>query len=165
MNRGHTTRVGLLLIYGDQILMEIFKSSICALTMAVGFILSILSILMVLTKSGHEGDEFGERDISGIAIYPLVVPIMASPMGIVVLTMVSAEKQVTDETIIGLFIAFLAVMAINLGSMLLVDKISKFISLQALQVADRMLGTLLAALVSETVINGLRDVSPKILGA
>ena len=64
----------------------------------------------------------------------------------------------------GVLIVFLVIMSINLGALLLVDKISKYFALQALQVSERVLGILLAALAIETLVNGLRDVLPKILG-
>ena len=157
--------VGLIFIIFGQFLMELFKFSLEALSIAGGIILFIFAINMVLSESpGHGHGKPSQDEIDRMASYPLAMPLMASPMGIVYLTIASATANAIDERIIGITIVFLVIMVINLGSMLLVDKISKFISLQALQVAERVLGILLAALATETVINGLRDVLPKILG-
>ena len=50
----------------------------------------------------------------------------------------------------------LIVMAINLRA-LLVKRLSKYLSVESLEVANRILG-LLAALATEPIINGLRDI-------
>jgi small neutral amino acid transporter SnatA (MarC family) len=65
------------------------------------------------------------------------------------------------EELAGLTIMLLVVMAINLVALLTVDGVSKYLSVEALEVANRILGLLLAALAVETIINGsaelLRD--------
>ncbi len=154
--------VGLLFIIFGQFLMQLFKFSIGALMVAGGVILLIFSIRMVLMENGHKEEESEGGDISDIAIYPLAIPIMASPMGIVVLTMASAEKRVTEENVIGLLIAFLAVMAINLVALLLEERVVKYISADILYVAERILGILLAALAVQTIFNGIVTLIPQV---
>jgi multiple antibiotic resistance protein len=157
--------VGVIFIVFGQFLMALFKFSLEALSIAGGIILFIFAINMVLSDSpGHGHGKPSQDEIDRMASYPLAMPLMASPMGIVYLTIASATAQALDERMIGITIVFLVIMAINLGALLLVDRISKFISLQALQISERVLGILLAALAIETIINGLRDVLPKILG-
>ena len=158
--------VGVIFILFGQFLMELFKFSLEALSIAGGIILFVFAIRMVLSESpGHGHGAPSQEEINRMASYPLAMPLMASPMGIVYLTIASATAQALDERMVGITIVFLVIMAINLGSLLLVDKISNFISLQALQVSERVLGILLAALAIETIINAIRDVLPKVLGA
>ena len=90
-----------------------------------------------------------------MAIYPLAVPLMASPMGLVVLTVISANRGVSLEGLLPLTVMLLVVMAINIGSPLSVDWLSKYLSIEALEVANRILALLLAALAVETMINAL----------
>ena len=89
-----------------------------------------------------------------MAIYPLAVPLMASPMGLVMLALISVNTQVTLEELGPLTVMLLGIMAINLVALLTVDGISRYLSVEALEVANRILGLLLAALAMETIING-----------
>ena len=157
--------VGLIFIIFGQFLMQLFKFSLESLSIAGGLILFVFAINMVLSDSpGHGHGKPSRDEIDRMASYPLAMPLMASPMGIVYLTIASATAKAIDVRLIGTIIVFLVIMGINLGALLLVDKISKFISLQALQVSERVLGILLAALAIETLVNGIRDIIPKILG-
>jgi multiple antibiotic resistance protein len=92
-----------------------------------------------------------------MAIYPLAVPLMASPMGLVTLTVISANTKVTAEELVVLTVMLLVVMAINLVALLAVEAVSKYLSVDALEVANRILGLLLAALAIETIINGASE--------
>ena len=90
-----------------------------------------------------------------MAIYPLAVPLMASLIGLVTLTVISANTNVTMEELAGLTVMLLVVMAINLVALLTVDSVSKYLSALTLEVANRILALLLAALAMETIVNGV----------
>ncbi|KPK13381.1 MAG: hypothetical protein AMJ56_02055 [Anaerolineae bacterium SG8_19] len=83
---------------------------------------------------------------------------MASPMGLVTLTIVSANQEVETEDLIFLSILLIVIMAINLISLLSVDFISNYLSAEKLEVANRILAVLLAALAMETLVNGFADI-------
>jgi multiple antibiotic resistance protein len=150
------TIVGLLFIFFGNVLMEVFKFSATAMSLAGGLILLIYAIKSILKepKAGGEKGYATDREAEKMAIYPLAVPLMASPMGLVTLTVISANTQVTLTEIFILAVMLLVVMAINLVAMLTVDGLSKYLSVEALEVANRILGLLLAALAMETIING-----------
>jgi multiple antibiotic resistance protein len=152
---GVATLIGLLFILFGWFLMDLFKFSIGAMTVAGGLILLLFSLKMVLSDEEHEEHAYDEREADRMAIYPLAMPLMASPMGIAVLIMVSASKNVTDEALLGLIIVLVAVMLINLLALLLEDWIMQYISPEFLQVAHRVLGILLAALAVQSIYNGL----------
>jgi multiple antibiotic resistance protein len=120
---------------------------------------------MVLSEEEHEEHAYDEREAERMAIYPLAMPLMASPMGIAVLTMVSASKNTTDETLLGLIVVLGAVMLINLAALLLEDKIMHVISPEFLQVAHRILGILLAALAVQSIYTGLVQLGVVAAGA
>ena len=146
------TVVGLLFIFFGQFLMQLFKFSLGALTIAGGLILLLFALQMVLSEEEHEETEYGVEEAEKAAIYPLAVPLMASPMGIVVLTVASATKSVTDQQILDLIVAFLIVMAINLLALLLEDRIMHYISPEVLQVAHRILGILLVVRYAQAIM-------------
>jgi multiple antibiotic resistance protein len=99
-----------------------------------------------------------------MAIYPLVVPLMASPMGLVVLTAISANTQLAFEEFAILTGALLVVMAINLVALLSVDAVTKYLNVETLEVANRILALLLAALAMETIIIATGDLAGQVLG-
>jgi len=154
---GVATVIGLIFVFAGGILMEVFKFSATAMSLAGGLILLIYSIKSILAEGKHGSKYTTDREAEEMAIYPLAVPLMASPMGLVTLTVISANAQVTNTEIVVLAAMLLVVMGINLVALLFVDKIMKYLSPEVLGVANRILALLLAALAMETIINGLRE--------
>ncbi len=155
---GVATIVGLLFIALGKFLLDLFHFSIAALTIAGGAILFIFAINMVLSTGGGGDDHGGEdKDPTKIAVFPLAMPLMATPIGIVYLTVLSVTFNEADVTLIIIGLLFLLVMLINLGILLGESKILKYIDPDAFGVAERILGILLAALAVQTIINGLRE--------
>jgi multiple antibiotic resistance protein len=151
--------VGLVFIFFGYIFMEVFKFSTVAMSLAGGLILLIYSINSILKepKAGEVKGYATDRQAEKMAIYPLAIPLMASPMGLVTLTIISANQGVNTEDLILLSIMLLVIMAINLVALLSVDFLSRYVSAEALEVANRILALLLAALAMETIINGLNE--------
>ena len=63
----------------------------------------------------------------------------------------------TAEELAILTVMLLVAMATSLVALLAVDAVTKYLSVEELEVANRILGLLLAALAVETIINGLSD--------
>ena len=149
--------VGLVFIFFGYIFMEVFKFSTVAMSLAGGLILLIYSIKSILKepKPGETKGYATDRDAEKMAIYPLAIPLMASPMGLVTLTIVSARQGVQLEELILLSVMLLVIMAINLAALLSVDFVSKYLSAETLEVANRILVLLLAALAMETILTSL----------
>lgn len=147
--------IGLLFIVAGKFLMDLFKFSIGALTVAGGLILLIFAINMVLSEGEHREDAYSDREAEALAVYPFAMPLIASPMGIVVLTIFSATAGVFDARLLWLAVIFLVVMVIVLLSLLGEERILHFIPPEVLQVAERILGILLAAMAVQTIFNGL----------
>ena len=151
------TVVGLIFVFAGGILMQLFKFSSTSMSLAGGLILLIYSIKSILAEGKH-GTKYGtDREAEEMAIYPLAVPLMASPMGLVTLTVISANTQVSNVEIVVLAMMLLVIMGINLLALLFVDKVMKYLTPEVLGVANRILALLLAALAMETIINGLRE--------
>jgi len=155
---GVATAVGLLFILAGSQLMNFFHFSIAALALAGGLILLIFSIRMVLVEGNHNQVEaYSEQDAMDMAVYPFGVPMMASPVGIIVLTVISANKSITDSDFAGVVAVFLVVMLINIIVLLVEGQIIKLIDRGVLQIAERILGILLAALAMQMLIFGLQE--------
>jgi multiple antibiotic resistance protein len=155
---GVATVVGLIFVFAGGVLMEVFKFSSTAMSLAGGLILLIYSIKSILAEGNKETKYATDREAEQMAIYPLAVPLMASPMGLVTLTVISANNMVTLPEIIILAVMLLVVMGINLMALLFVDGVMKYLSPEVLGVANRILALLLAALAMETIINATGEV-------
>ena len=149
--------VGLLFIVLGNFLLDLFHFSIAALTIAGGAILFIFAVTMVLSSGDNNDHGAEDKDPTKIAIFPLAMPLIATPIGIVYLTILSVTFDAADEKLILIAVMLLLVMLINLGVLLGESKILKHIDPDAFGVAERILGILLAALAVETIINGLRE--------
>lgn len=155
-----STVVCVLFVLAGAIILGALKISVESLLIAGGAILFVFALNMVL------GDE-EQASASGpppepsmdIATFPLAVPLMASPQGLVAIVAIEATLQqgftpgaITD---IGIFIGIiLLVMAINLGGLLGADRIFAKIPPAALKVVMRVVGLLLCALAVELAIAG-----------
>lgn len=67
------------------------------------------------------------------------------------------------EDLIFLSIMLLVIMAINLVSLLSVDFLPKYLSAETLEVANRILALLSAALAIETILNGVGELLDGVL--
>ena len=91
-----------------------------------------------------------------VATYPLAMPLMATPQGIVaVVTLAAAKPELSN--IILLIVIILAIMGLNLAVLLSADKILGKGSGGAMQVVGRVVGLLLAGLAMQLMILGLTD--------
>ena len=148
--------VGLLFIILGKFLMDLFHFSLGALQIAGGAILFIFAVGMVLSGGGEEHVD-SNKDPTEMAVFPLAMPLMATPIGIVTLTLLSARYTNDIGVLIVVAILLLIVMAINLGVLLGESRILKYLDPQAIGVAERILGILLAALAVQTMVNGLAE--------
>ena len=148
--------VGLLFIVAGKFLLDLFHFSTGALTIAGGAILFVFALNMVLSSGGGHDSE-GVEDPTGIAVFPLALPLIAQPIGIVVLTVASARFNDDWGTLAVIAILLLIVMVINLVVLLSESKFVHRINPQAIDVAERILGILLCALAVQTMLNGANE--------
>jgi small neutral amino acid transporter SnatA (MarC family) len=148
----------LLLILGG-LLTRLLHFSPGALGVSSGLILFVIAVALVL---GHHAGTGGDHPVKGqdpmqVAVFPLAVPYLLNPAGIVTLVTLSAEAS------------SIAVLAVAVGVLVVVLALDVLVFRWAVQVgskldASRMLvtekvfGFLLAALGVQLVLNGLSDV-------
>ena len=89
-----------------------------------------------------------------MAIYPLAIPLLLNPVGIVTLTVFSAESQ-TLLQLGALIILVLIVAAIDLGVFFISPRLFKHFSQERIMVTEKLLGIFLAALAVQLIVDGL----------
>jgi multiple antibiotic resistance protein len=151
--------VAVLLLVLGGLLTRLLHFSPGALGVASGIILLIIAVTMVLGQQNGNGGghPVKDRDPMQVAVFPLAVPYLLNPAGIVVLVTLSAEAS------------SIAVLAVAVGVLIVVLALDVVVFRWAVQVgskldASRMLvtekvfGFLLAALAVQLALNGLSDV-------
>jgi len=139
-----------------EALLAMLHVSIPALLIAGGIVLFVFALNLVLGEDHDPPAESGPRTPSlDIAAYPLAVPLMASPQGLVAIVTVSAGLNSVVGTLT-LLASVLLVMGINLAALLSADKLLAKIPVAVLKVVMRIFGLLLCGLAVQLVILGLQ---------
>ena len=147
--------VTLVFVLAGEMLLQIFHVSLPALKIAGGIILLLFAIGMIM--GGHGGEEEKPKALSlDLAVYPLAMPMMATPQGLVALTAITAaQPNLLWVGVIALIV--LAIMALNLACLLSADRIIKAIGPSGLQIIAKVAGVLLTGLAVQLMILGFRD--------
>jgi len=160
----------LLLILGG-VLTRLLHFSPGALGVASGIILLIIAATMVLGPGNGGGPQAisgGPQAIGGghqiigrdpmqVAVFPLAVPYLLNPAGIVVLVTLSAEAS--SLAVLGVAVGVLVVvLAFDVVVFRWATAVSSKLSASRMLVTEKVFGFLLAALGVQLVLNGLADV-------
>ena len=139
-----------------EFLLGVFHVSIPALKLAGGLILMLYALEMVLGSKSQEEPKTDLAESTNIAVFPLAMPLMATPQGLVAIVTLTAAAPGTSEValMIGLI---LGVMAFNFIFLLGAHKILSVIGPAALKVVSCIVGLLLVALAIQLMIWGLTD--------
>lgn len=143
--------------FGPNI-MHFFHVSIAALEVAGGLILLLFAIGLVLGED-HAADENSPRGDASMAVYPLAMPLLASPQAIVAITIFTTAAGPGNRGSIWLALGVL--LAANFAIML---TLAQFIGAKdgpnkgpgASAILLRVVALLLAALAIEIMALGLR---------
>ncbi|MGH6890638.1 MAG: MarC family protein [Dongiaceae bacterium] len=146
----------LIFILAGEGILGVFHISLAALKLAGGLILLLFALGMVMGEE-KKGDAAAAPPSLSIAVYPLAMPLMATPQAIVaIVTMAAAMPKMQGAATLVVLTA--VVMAINLVVLVFADKIIAKIGVAALQITARVVGLLLAALAVQLMLWGLGDV-------
>jgi len=117
----------------------------------------IIAVTMVLGKDeagvGRDGDEDPHR----LAMFPLAVPYLLNPAGIVVLVTASAEARTPGDLAIVL-VPLAAVLVLDIVVLAAANRISSHLDPARMLVTEKVFGFLLAALAVQLALNGLADI-------
>ncbi len=151
--------VGIVLLVAGVVFMKLLHFSRGALTIAGGLILLILALNIVLSPAQKEdhGAAPDEAALMSMAVYPLGIPMLLNPIGIVALTVFSAESQTLVDlaVILGML---LVVAAIDYGVFLVSHRLDSWLTHERILIMEKLLGIMLAALAVQLILNGLADV-------
>jgi multiple antibiotic resistance protein len=147
----------LLMVFGG-LLTKLLHFSTGALAIAGGIILLVIAMAMVLSRGERETqhDALVARDPMKLAVFPLAVPYLLNPAGIVTLVTVSAEAG--SLGILGIvFGLLLLVLGIDVFVFRWAERVGEHLDESRMLVTEKVFGFLLAALAVQLALDGLAD--------
>jgi small neutral amino acid transporter SnatA (MarC family) len=155
---GTAAAAAVVLLVLGELLRKLLHFSTGSLAIAGGIILLIISASMVLRSDEQPVQEPSslQRDPMRLAVYPLAVPYLLNPTGIVVLVIISAEARSVATLAVALGL-LAAVLAIDTVVFRWANKVSDHLDKNRMLVTEKVFGFLLAALAVQLMLNGLSD--------
>lgn len=150
--------VAVILIGIGELLARLLHFSTGSLSVAGGIILVIIAVTMVLGAADPgESRTIQGRDPMQIAVFPLAVPYLLNPAGIVTLVTLSAEAD--SVAVFGMELGVLAlVLALDVAVFRGANRVSDHLDESRMLVTEKIFGFLLAALAVQLVLDGLHSV-------
>jgi small neutral amino acid transporter SnatA (MarC family) len=146
--------VALILIVLGELLRALLHFSIGSLSIAGGVILLVLAVWMVLAPPGGGDRVTAERDPMQLARFPLAVPYLLNPVGIVGLVTISAEA--TSPSVLAVAIAILLfVLLIDIAVFSWANQVSAKLDENRMLVTEKVFGFLIAAIAVQLILDGL----------
>ncbi|HEX5439725.1 MAG TPA: MarC family protein [Ktedonobacterales bacterium] len=147
----------LLMIFGG-LLTRLLHFSTGALAIAGGIILLVISMAMILSRGERQTqhDTSPASDPMKLAVFPLAVPYLLNPAGIVTLVTVSAEAGSLGIFAI-VFGLLILVILIDVVVFRWAERVSAHLDESRMLVTEKVFGFLLAALAVQLALNGLAD--------
>ena len=147
----------LLMIFGG-LLTRLLHFSTGALAIAGGIILLVISMAMILSRGERQTqhDTSAASDPMKLAVFPLAVPYLLNPAGIVTLVTVSAEAGSLGIFAI-VFGLLILVILIDVVVFRWAERVSAHLDESRMLVTEKVFGFLLAALAVQLALNGLAD--------
>lgn len=146
--------VALILLGLGELLSRLLHFSTGSLSIAGGIILFVIAITMVLGSTEPSDNEaIAGRDPMRIAVFPLAVPYLLNPAGIVALVTLSAEADAVS--VFAMVLGVLAVvLALDVAVFRLANRASDHLDESRMLVTEKIFGILLAALAVQLVLDG-----------
>jgi multiple antibiotic resistance protein len=145
--------VALALIVLGEILRTLLHFTIGSLSIAGGLILLVLAVWMVLGQGG-DGHSTAGKDTMQLAQYPLAVPYLLNPVGIVGLVTISAEAE--SLATLAVAVGILAVvLLIDIAVFRWANQVSAGLDENRMLVTEKVFGFLIAAIAVQLVLDGL----------
>jgi MarC family membrane protein len=150
--------VAAILIILGEVLRKLLHFSTGSLAIAGGIILLVISASMVLRSDEPNVDARSTeaRDPMRLAVFPLAVPYLLNPTGIVVLVILSSEAKSLPTLALALGL-LAAVLAIDVVVFRWANRVSDHMDENRMLVTEKVFGFLLAALAVQLMLNGLDD--------
>ena len=145
--------VALILILLGELLRALLHFTIASLSIAGGVILLVLAVWMVLGQSSG-GQSTAGKDPMQLAQFPLAVPYLLNPVGIVGLMTISAEAK--SLSVLAVAIVILAfVLLIDVAVFRGANQVSAKLDENRMLVTEKVFGFLIAAIAVQLILDGL----------
>ena len=146
--------VALALIVLGELLRGLLHFTIGSLSIAGGVILLVLAVWMVIGPAGASRQRTAGKDPMQLAQFPLAVPYLLNPVGIVGLMTISAEAK--SLATLGAAIATLAVvLLIDVLVFRWANQVSDKLDENRMLVTEKVFGFLIAAIAVQLILDGL----------
>ncbi len=141
-----------LLILGE-LLRTLLHFTVASLSIAGGVILLVLAVWMVLGQGGGS-QRTANQDPMQLAQFPLAVPYLLNPVGIVGLVTISAEAE--SVSVLAVAVGILAVvLLIDIAVFRWAGRISDKLDESRMLVTEKVFGFLIAAIAVQLILDGL----------
>jgi small neutral amino acid transporter SnatA (MarC family) len=145
--------VALALVVLGELLRTLLHFTIGSLSIAGGVILLVLAVWMVLGQGGGGHSTTG-KDPMQLAQFPLAVPYLLNPVGIVGLITISAESE--SLAVLAVAIGILAVvLLIDIAVFRWANQVSAKLDENRMLVTEKVFGFLIAAIAVQLILDGL----------
>ena len=147
------TAAVVLMVLG-ALLRALLHFTIGSLSIAGGVILLVLAVWMVLGQPDSSGNRTAGKDPMQLAQFPLAVPYLLNPVGIVGLVTISAEAE--SLSVLAVAIGILVfVLLIDAVVFRWANKVSDKLDESRMLVTEKVFGFLIAAIAVQLVLDGL----------
>ena len=146
--------VALLLIVLGELLRTLLHFTVASLSIAGGVILLVLAVWMVLSPPGGTGHDHAGRDPMELAQFPLAVPYLLNPVGIVGLVTISAESESIAVLAVAIGI-LVVVLLIDVVVFRWANHVSARLNESRMLVTEKVFGFLIAAIAVQLILDGL----------
>ena len=150
--------VAVLLVGLGELLARLLHFSTGSLSIAGGIILIIIAVTMVLgTSDLQHSMGAANGDPMRLAAFPLAIPYLLNPAGIVTLVTLSAEAD--SVAVFAMVLALLGVvLALDIAVFRWANRVSDHLDESRMLVTEKVFGVLLAALAVQLILDGLHSV-------
>lgn len=150
--------VAVILVGLGELLTRLLHFSTGSLSIAGGIILVIIAVTMVLgSDDPQHAASVQARDPMRLAVFPLAIPYLLNPAGIVTLVTLSAEAD--SAAVFAMVLGVLAVvLAIDVVVFRGANRVSDHLDESRMLVTEKIFGVLLAALAVQLMLDGLDSV-------
>jgi multiple antibiotic resistance protein len=149
--------VAVVLIVLGELLRRLLHFTIGSLSIAGGVILLVLAVWMVLKPPDGSSHPTTGKDPMQVAQFPLAVPYLLNPVGIVALITISSEAK--SVTVLAVEVGILlVVLLIDVVVFQWAEKVSDKLDENRMLVTEKVFGFLIAAIAVQLVLDGLSKV-------
>lgn len=146
--------VAVVLMVVGELLRTLLHFTIGSLSIAGGVILLVLAVWMVLGPPDGSGHRTAGKDPMQLAQFPLAVPYLLNPVGIVGLMTISAEAK--SLSVFALEFGILAfVLLLDVVVFWSANRVSDKLDENRMLVTEKVFGFLIAAIAVQLVLDGL----------